>query len=46
MHSWPLPLSLKGIKVGQAATEPALAPTGDSNLRESLAAPHGSDDGR
>lgn len=32
MHSCPLPLSLKGIKVGQAATEPALAPTGDSNL--------------
>lgn len=32
MHSCPLPLSLKGIKVGQAATEPALAPTGDGNL--------------
>lgn len=32
MHSYPLSLSLKGIKVGQAATEPALAPTGDSNL--------------
>lgn len=32
MHSYPLPLSLKGIQVGQAATEPALAPTGDSNL--------------
>lgn len=32
MHSCPLSLSLKGTKVGQAATEPALAPTGDSNL--------------
>lgn len=31
-HSCPLPLSLKGIEVGQAAAEPALAPTGDSNL--------------